>query len=176
MTRPARTENDWIVQLVNATSVESLDGFVRVEFGDRDYPIYRFESGRLWKSACSIKVWDDDRIHVRAESHLTPRQRRIVAGIAEQAWRGGPQMCRREKWRRIRRSARRPVASWAACFWVLADHEDPGYAAAHADRELVVMSGPDAHDSASAQWVSTTGRDAATDDIVRAARDGGTLT
>jgi hypothetical protein len=145
----------WTVQLVKATSVGSLDGFVHVVFGgaDRDNPLFKLVHGELWKSACSIKVWDDGRVFVRAESHLTSRQRGIVAGLAEEYWRGGPERCRREQWRRIRRNASRPVGSRATCFWVRADHGEPGFAAAHADfRETAAQSHPSAHDSASERW------------------------
>jgi hypothetical protein len=142
----------WIVQLVKTTTVESLDGFVTVVF-DGNHPLFKFKNGELWKSACSIKVWDDGRLHVRAEKHLTARQRTIVAGLAEEYWRGGPERCRREKWRRIRQTKARPMASRATCFWVRADQGEPGYEAAHADyRATVVQSHPYAHDSSSERW------------------------
>lgn len=144
------TDDQWLTRLVKTTSIEALDGFVTLRFVG-DSPVYEFREGQLWKSACSIKVWDDGRVHVTAEKHLTPRQRRIVAGLAQEFWRGGPEQCRREKWRRIRRSSARPVPSRAACFWVPADREDPGYQAAHADYAMTVQSDWKAIDSASTQ-------------------------
>jgi hypothetical protein len=145
--------DQWTVQVVRPTSVESLEGFVHVACRG-EYPIFRFDGGELWKSACSIKVWDDGRVHVMAEKHLTPRQMRIVAGLAQEYWRGGPARCRREKWRRIRRTKARPVASRATCFWVRADREEPGYAAAHADQAIVVQSHAYAVDSPSHRWAA----------------------
>ena len=143
----------WRVQLVRCTSVDSLDGFVTVVF-DGGNPMFQFRGGELWKSACSIVIRDDGRMHVRAEKHLTARQRMIVAGLAEQYWRGGPESARRDDWRRIRPSKRRPVGARATCFWVRAEQGEPGYAAAHADFwETVVQAHPYAHDSRTTRWL-----------------------
>ncbi|CAN5304019.1 hypothetical protein BH11ACT6_BH11ACT6_53510 [soil metagenome] len=146
----------WIEQLVKATPVESLDGFVSIEFGGKGWenPVFKFRNGQLWKSACSIKVWDDGRVTVRAESHLTAHQRRIVGGLAEEYWRGGPERAKRERWRRIRKSASRPTGAWATCFWVRAELGEPGYAVAHADmRHTVVQSHPSAFKAPAQQWI-----------------------
>lgn len=141
-------DDGWHVQLVKPTGVESLQGFVRFVFVESN-PHYQFRNGHLWKSACSISVWDDGRVFVQAEDHLTVRQRGIVAGLGQEYWRGGPEQCRREKWRRKRQTTKRPVGSYATCFWVRADREDPGYTAAHADAQIVAQASWKSFDSTS---------------------------
>ena len=123
------------VQGVNPNSATEFARFVtRTEAA-----IYRFDDmGRLWKSACWIKVWDDGRVFVSMEHHLTKGQRDVVGGLAEKYWRGGPALCRVEKWSRVRQTKSRPVASRVAEFWVQPDRDDPAYAAAHADRNYWV--------------------------------------
>lgn len=114
---------EWTYHAVPTTAPEALSGFVSIEFCEAQ-PLYRLDdAGMLWKSACYIKVWDDGRVRVVAEDHLTPRQRRIVAGLGQEYWRDGPDRCRREKWRRIRRSKQRPVASRVSNFWVRPDEQ-----------------------------------------------------
>lgn len=155
----------WITQLVKPTHVEDLAGFVTVVF-DGDHPVFKFRNGELWKSACSIKIWDDGRMHVRAEKHLTARQRKVVGGLAEEYWRAGPERCRREKWRRIRKTAARPVASRATSFWVRADADEPGYAVAHADyRATVAQSHALAHTSRTERWLEDGADEAAPTEV-----------
>lgn len=148
------SDDQIIPRVVKTVDFEAIREFVQVKVEDDCQPFYCFSHGRLWKSACWIKVWDDGRVYMVVENHLTPRQRRVVAGLAEEFWRAGPQKCRQESWRRIRRCKSRPVGSWAASFTVLADREDAGYEAAHADHQMVVQLGLNMVDSVSDQQFS----------------------
>lgn len=129
----------WDVRAVKTVEFEAIRDFVSISF-DGDEALYKFREGRLWKSACFIRVWDDGRVRLVVEKHLTPRQLKIVAGLAEEYWRGGPKQCKHENWHHRRRSSKRPVGSWVSQFWVTADSDERGYAEAHADYELVVAS------------------------------------
>lgn len=133
------SDPDWDVRAVKTVEFDAIREFVCIDF-DGDDALYKFRDGRLWKSACFIRVYDDGRLTLVVEKHLTRRQLKIVAGLAEEYWRGGPNQCRRENWPHRRRSSKRPVGSWGSQFWVTADSEERGYAEAHADYELVVAS------------------------------------
>ncbi|MET4166107.1 MULTISPECIES: hypothetical protein [Gordonia] len=152
-------DEGWHTRLVRPTAFDAIRDFVQVRV-DGDEPVFRFRDGRLWKSACWIKVWDDGRVLVVAEKHLTARQFRVVAGLAEEYWRGGPAQCRVERWRRIRKCKNRPVGSWCSDFWVVADRHEPGHAAAHADHALVVQSADPGHLDSTAEQYSTGRRSA----------------
>lgn len=154
----AERHDNWHVQPVQPTSVAALEGFVTVKFTGPQAALYQFRNGRLWKSACAIRVWDDGRVLVFAEQHLTRAQRTIVAGLAQEYWLAGPGRCKREKWRRNRRSKSRLVPSYSTCFWVQAERDEPVYAAAYADRQIVVRSGYDSYDSPSDKAMGALGR------------------
>lgn len=149
------SDPDWEVRAVKVVEFDAIREFVRIKFDGQD-PTYQFRGGELWKAACFISVFDDGRVHLVVEKHLTPRQQSIVAGLAEEYWRAGPQRCKREQWRRRRRSSNRKVGSRVAQFWVVADQNEPGYAAAQADYALAAVTDRASLSSTSGQYLAGT--------------------
>ncbi|WP_341258208.1 hypothetical protein [Gordonia malaquae] len=66
-------------------------------------------------------VYDDGRILVNYYKHLTAGELEVVYGLAERAFKGGAQACRREHWQRVRKSKARPVGYYRLPFMVRAD-------------------------------------------------------
>lgn len=109
------------------TTAKDLAVFgVKVREIQRD-PQFKFALGRLWKSAASVFLYDDGRINLALHSHLTEGERHLAYGIGNTLFRDGVAHCKANKYVRLRKSKKRPVAGWWQFVWMAVPRDDPMY-------------------------------------------------
>lgn len=113
-------------EMLHPVWVKAVEPTDMSQFGIRfktthDSPTFIVDSGQVWKSACWVCLYDDGRIVVWAEGHLTHREMGTVRGLAERTFTGGSRMCRYEKWERLRKTTKRRQGFYRTHFYIVAD-------------------------------------------------------